>query len=281
MRQERFRSRVKTSTQAYRELVTAQFSEPQARALVEILQSAGIVEPGATNLLATPLLPMRSIKLYAGIDYQFRPESYWGPAGNPLEAAIRNVKGRNRRAMIRDYHEAGDLEQLDENLLADTLEDEARVSLGQIHPSFMGGEYLPNYQRSEVEIARIEPESTTSDVISLRARSVGSRIKYRLVDEYETEFRLPQQTSARPFSLGELVRFLDSVERVDNTEPSWAQFGFVLLYSQWNLECGADLETLRNFVRVESDYYPDLASHYTKAIEEWYEVRLAEVSIEE
>ena len=223
---------------------------------------------------------MKSIKLYPAIDYQFRPESYWAPARNPLEAALRNVKGRNRREMIRDYHKAGKLEQLDEDLLTDTLDTETRVSLGQIHPSFMGGEYLPNYDRSEVEIARIELESTTSDVFSLRARPVGSRIKYRLVDEYQTEFRLPQQTSARPFSLGEFVRFLDSVERVDAGEPSWNQFGFVLSSNQCNLECGSDLEGLRDFTRVESDYYPDLASHYAKAIEEWYQARLTERSAE-
>jgi hypothetical protein len=223
---------------------------------------------------------MRTIKLYSGIDYQFRPESYWSAANNPLEAALRNVKGRNRREMIRDYYKAGKLEELDEPLLADTLAEGTRRSLGKIHPSFMGGEYLPNYRRSEVEIARIELESTTSDVISLRARPVSARIKYRLVDEYSTEFQLPQQTSARPFSLGELIRFLDSVERVDAGEPSWARFGFVLLYSQCNLECGADLDTLRDFVRVGSDYYPDLATRYTQAIEEWYEARLAERSAE-
>jgi hypothetical protein len=224
---------------------------------------------------------MKLIKLYTGIDYQFRPESYWATANNPLDAALRNVKGRNRREMIRDYYEAGKLEQLDENLLADALAADTRVSLGRIHPSFMGGEYLPNYRRSEVEVARIELKSTTYDVISLRARPLNSRIRYRLVDEYSSEFRLPQQTSSRPFSLGELIRFLDSVEQVDTTEPGWAKFGFVLSSSQCNLECGADLDTLRDFTRVESDYYPNLASHYAEAIEEWYEARLAELSAEE
>jgi hypothetical protein len=75
--------------------------------------------------------------------------------------------------MIRDYGEFGTLEQLDDSLLADTLDTDTRVSLGRIHPSFMGGEYLPNYDRSEVEIARIEFESTTCDVFSLRARPFG------------------------------------------------------------------------------------------------------------
>jgi hypothetical protein len=36
---------MKTSTQVYRELKGAQFSEPQARTLVEILQAGGVVEP--------------------------------------------------------------------------------------------------------------------------------------------------------------------------------------------------------------------------------------------
>lgn len=225
---------------------------------------------------------MRSIKLYVGIDYDFRPESYWTPARNPLEAALRNVKGRNRRQMIRDYYEAGKLAQLHENLIADTLDERERQSLGLIHPTFMGGEYLPNYARCEVEIARIELDSTTHDVFSLRARPSGSRIKYRLVDEYATEYRLLRRTSVRPFSLRELIRFLDSVESIDEKgDPSWARFGFVLSSNQCNLECGAELETLRDFTRVSSDYYPDLASHYAEVIEEWYEARLEELPSEE
>jgi hypothetical protein len=58
--------RMKTSTQAYRELKAAQFTEAQARALVEILQSGDIVESGAIEgelqriedyLLAEPFEP--------------------------------------------------------------------------------------------------------------------------------------------------------------------------------------------------------------------------------
>ncbi len=33
------------------------------------------------------------LKLYAGIDYEFRPESFWAAASDPWEAILRNVKG--------------------------------------------------------------------------------------------------------------------------------------------------------------------------------------------
>jgi hypothetical protein len=209
---------------------------------------------------------------YAGINYDFRPESFWAPPSDPLEAILRNVKGRRRREMIRDYYAAGRLEELFDELLKDSLDDEARNGLSQIHPTLMGGEYLPNYRRQEVEIARITLESTTSDVISLRARPAGSRIKYHVVDEYQTEFSLPQKTSSRPYSLGELIRFLDSVEH-PQADLSWKRFGFVLSFNQCNLDCGTDLETLRDFTSVSSDYYPGLASHYGQVMDEWYSVQ--------
>jgi hypothetical protein len=208
-------------------------------------------------------------KLYAGIDYEFRPESFWTAASDPLDAILRNIKGRNRREMIRDYYAAGEVEELSDELLKESLHDESRQRLSLIHPTFMGGEYLPNYRREEVEIARIELTSTTSDVVSLRATPSGSRIKYRVVDEYATEFLLPQQTSRRPFSLRQLIRFLDSVEQ-PGADASWKRFGFVLSYNECNLECGTDLETLQDFTSVSSDFYPDLGSHYREAIEEWY-----------
>jgi len=177
--------------------------------------------------------------------------------------------------MIRDYYAAGKLDELSNELLSDSLNEEVRISLGKIHPIFMGGEYLPNYGRQEVEIARIALASTTSDVVSLRARPTGSRIKYSMLDEYNTEFCLPQKTSCRPFSLRELIRFLDSVDHPE-VDPSWKCFGFVLSYNQCNLDRGTDLERLQDFTSVSSDYYPDLGTHYCQVIEEWYAARVCE-----
>ena len=80
-------------------------------------------------------------KCYSGINYDFQPTSYWSPGADPLAVALRNIKGRNRREMIQDFYNSGRLEVLSDELLADSLDKEARRSLGLIHPSFMGGEY--------------------------------------------------------------------------------------------------------------------------------------------
>ena len=145
-----------------------------------------------------------------------------------------------------------------------------------IHPSFMGGEYLPDYGRDEVEIARIELDSTTSDVINVRAQPRGKRIRYSVCDEYGVEYSLPQKTSSQAFSLRELIWFLDSVKH-PQTEPEWERFGFVLSFNETNLCCGADLETLEDFTRLGSEFYPELGLHYTRAIDEWYQARAAEL----
>jgi len=218
-------------------------------------------------------------KFYSVINYDFRPESYWVPPRSSLEAALHNVKGCNRREMIRDYHSSGLLPALSDNLLRDTLNEDTRRGLGLIHPSFMGGEYLPDYRRDEVEIARVELQSTTSDVISIRARPRGKRIEYSVCDEYQVEYRLPQKTSRQSFSLRELIRFLDSVEHPE-ADPEWKRFGFVLSFNQTSFECSGDLETLEDFTSVESDFYPELGQHYARVINEWYRARVEELAVE-
>ena len=48
-------------------------------------------------------------KRFRGIDYSFRPASYWDDT-SVLHATLRDVKGENRRRLIRDFHAAGHLE---------------------------------------------------------------------------------------------------------------------------------------------------------------------------
>jgi hypothetical protein len=77
---------MKTSTQVYRELKAAQFSEPQARALVEILQAGGIVEPEPPEselerieqyLLAEPFQPF-VIEMARGKSYRIERRGQCG-----------------------------------------------------------------------------------------------------------------------------------------------------------------------------------------------------------
>src|SRR5262249_4767409 len=82
--------------------------------------------------------------------------------------------------------DAGNVESLEKWILAESVTEAERVALGQHHPALMGGEYLPGYQDEEVEIARVSLQSTTGDVISIRARRDRGAIRYRVVDEYGT-----------------------------------------------------------------------------------------------
>jgi hypothetical protein len=77
------------------------------------------------------------------------------------------------------------------------------------HPAYMGGEYLPDCDPNEVEIARITIASTTQDVTCVYAKRVDGGIEYRVVDEYEG-MTLDDETTHRtsePMALAELVQF--------------------------------------------------------------------------
>jgi hypothetical protein len=181
-----------------------------------------------------------------------------------LGAILVNVKGRRRREMIRVFWKAGAVDQLEKDLLLDCVSEEQRTGLGKVHPSFMGGEYLPDYAEGEVEIARIELESTTADVSSIRAKSDGERIAYSIVDEYETEYNVCPRESAKPLTLTELIAMIDVAKDGASLGTSFT-LGY---YSGRSLE---DLNRIRSFTRVESVFYPLPSLHYEKVRDLWYE----------
>jgi hypothetical protein len=94
------------------------------------------------------------------------------------------------------------------------------VALGRLHPSFMGGEYLPDRRDTEAEIARLNIDSTTSDVTSVYARPGKDRINYRVVDEYwgDTLTEKRTRSSKRP-----LRRLLLLDEVIQQREPEYAK----------------------------------------------------------
>lgn len=202
------------------------------------------------------------MKRFPGIRYSFRPRSYWDDA-TVGQAVLRDVKGTRRRQLLTEALANGQLDRVDDELQAAEVSEETRTRLGRLHPSFMGGEYLPGYDRDETEIARIQLQSTTSDVISIRARQEGGVIHYRVVDEYGEKFRCHPESSRRPFTLGEFIRFIDHVSHPDLTHP------FSLAYNELNANSPSDRRDLRHFTRISSDLYPGLSYHYERVFEDW------------
>ena len=135
------------------------------------------------------------------IDLGYRPQSYFWPITHDTHV-IAAIKGERRRSAIRNAFDADRVTPLDELYASPTLPDEDRRALGRLHPSFMGGEYLPDRRDTEVEIARINIDSTTSDVTSVYAKAGTDRIRYRVVDEYNGDTLSEKRTrsSKRPSS---------------------------------------------------------------------------------
>lgn len=205
-------------------------------------------------------------KRFSGINYDQRPVSYWDDS-SVLQATLRNVKGENRRRLIRDFHGAGRLDQVEPGLAKDILADDDRRSLGRIHPTFLGGEYLPDYRAEETEIARIVLDSTTRDVISLRARRTKTGLlRYSVVDEYGSVFRFPKLPARGILTLGQLVDWIDQTHVDDASD---ADPGLGLFYTVGNHHEGEPAEDLENFTTVESDLYPGLSEHYARLSSDW------------
>lgn len=202
------------------------------------------------------------MKRYKGIRYAFRPRSYWDD-DTVEQAILRNVKGTRRREALSQALAAGQLDAVPEELQSDEVSDTTRAALGRIHPSFMGGEYLPSYFRDETEMVRIRLQSTTSDVISIHARREEEVIRYRVVDEYATRFMYDPPEQTRPFSLGELIVFLDGIRVLGLYGP------FSLAYNELNREFYDSPDSLRHFTSISSNLYPQLSDHFERVFEDW------------
>jgi len=204
-------------------------------------------------------------------DLDFRPETYFEPE-NPDLATLSRICGTSRRRDVEEAVARGD--RVLEDSLCSKLDDNERTIASSIHPSLMGGEYLPDFLPGEVEIARIDLDSTTCDAISLRARSGSDRIRYRLVDEYmesECEYRLSQESSRKPLTMKKLIRILDESRYSDGSDES--NGGIVGRFRLEYLSYAPtlrEIEELRDFASVSSVYYPDLERWYQEASEEWY-----------
>lgn len=172
----------------------------------------------------------------------YRPRYYFGRYDLQAEL-LSTVKGRARRALIKEALETGEVDTLPDFVTAPELESFDRQMLGRLHPMFMGGEYLPKRKPKEVEIARISIQSTTYDVTVLYARLVGQRIHYRVVDEYEGDtLEAPStRTSTKPLTMGKMIDFFTTAwNLMDCLEGNFDQ----------------DVEEMLGFFNAESEFYP-------------------------
>lgn len=198
-------------------------------------------------------------------DADLRPRSYF--VTDAETAVLARIKGKLRREAARSW---GPLE-VDPSIRAESLTTEERIAAGRIHPALMGGEYLPDLGESEVEIARFELESTTSDVISLRAQQAEGIIRYRIVDEYETDYEISPRGSVEPLTFRELVEMINKIETY-GLPRSLRE----LNYGAWAPDHNA-AERLKSFVHVSSEYYPELSEYYEDEAAEWLEEKIAEM----
>jgi hypothetical protein len=199
----------------------------------------------------------------------YRPTSYWD-LSEVQTVLLSRIKGEERKRDARRMLETGQMADLREFLLAEGLGENTLALVSRLHPTPMGGEYLPDYEEDEVEIARVSLKSTTADVISIRARPTPEGIRYRVIDEYETVFHCRPDVSERPLTMHELIELLDKTEADDRQG-----IGLVSLWRDDNLE--ADdydpeyAEELVDFVTVSSDFYPRLGMWYEEEAQEWLE----------
>lgn len=129
-----------------------------------------------------------------------------------------------------------------------------------------GGGFLPPLRGNEVEIARVRLESSTFDVISVRARVCARRIYYSVVDEYEGQvvYDCSRRSSLRPLTMRRLIDLMETTT-VDDRYT-----GLVLGMMQDGFECSGYAGQWVHFATVTSDIYPQLGAWYDNAMEEWY-----------
>lgn len=196
---------------------------------------------------------------FHGIDLKYRPQSYFWAAEHHISLTS-NIKGAERRKLYEMALAEGQTDLIDPELLQHALSEEERRAIGRIHPDFMGGEYLPDVDDQEVEIARIAIASTTQDVTSVYARQEGQEIHYRVVDEYggETIEGESTCTSTQPLTLRELVDFfLNAWKLFDCLDCNFCDEGY-------------PRSRIHGFVvDASSSFYADFGDLIHARIDEW------------
>ena len=208
----------------------------------------------------------------SAIDLDYRPESYFWAYDNNIKLAS-DIKGAERKELYERALEVGDIDLANSLISVPTLNKEQREAQGRLHPNWMGGEYLPDQDSEEVEIARITIASTTQDVTCVYAKRGASGIEYRIVDEYEGMTLVePNCTSLLPLSVIELP--LSLIELFDYFTSGWDLFD--CLESNFSDNGYVRSEIHRFIVDASSSFYAEFGALVTQRIDEWVDERREE-----
>ena len=206
-----------------------------------------------------PILLKKQKSKLNKFNFDYRPKSYWGP--QLIETAILSkIKGQERKEIVKKYLASKKLDT-ETQLIDESLPEDIRKSYGQIHPNFMGGEYLPDTKDNEVEIARVVLKSTTQDVYSFRAKKLKNKIKYSIHDEYESTFELAIKTSTKPLTFSQMVKLIE-YSTFNETQDYPAVYGGS---RDWQFYNGNLDLSIWDFETVHSDFYREL--------EEWFDIQ--------
>ncbi len=178
------------------------------------------------------------------IDLDYRPATYFGP--QKLEQyLLSKVKGAVVREKLQSLFAEGRHANVRDLLTSEALSARDRKALESFHPMFMGGNYLPDTEDGEVEIARISIKSTTFDVTRVYAKPDVGVIRYRVVDEYggDTLQGRPEAQTTQPMTLGEFTDFF---------LRAWPLIDVL----EMNFE--GDQAGALGFFSADSEFYPDL-----------------------
>ena len=121
----------------------------------------------------------------------------------------------------------------------------------------MGGEYLPDLEEGELEMARLSLRSVTADVISIRLRRTEDGFVYRIVDEYmdqDPNGLLDEPTTIvvdQPLTMKDFGAFVVQVSRMDH----WC-----------DPESHETEEEAQDFVVATSEFYPEFGDYIAEAI---------------
>jgi hypothetical protein len=202
--------------------------------------------------------PVAQVPGVSGIDLDYRPHYFW--AADLKVQLPSSIVGEARRQLVRTLVTSD--APIPDGLDAVVLDDDTRQMWGRIHPSNMGGEYLPSLRKGEVEIARISLESVTADQISVRARRMGRRIGYCVVDEYPDAltYVCHPTSSVSPLSLGELVALMETAREGGS---------IIIPILAMNVRGGSTPTEFATFITVTSDFYADLGPYYRALTDAW------------